>query len=55
VRPAERRYLYTAIKTMAGEMRFLDKTPKNILKLPYLASLFPMPPLSLSSGTLPTP
>jgi len=41
VRPAERRYLYTAIKTMAGEMRFLDKTPKNILKLPYLASLFP--------------
>lgn len=41
IKPFERRYLYTAIKSTTGDLRFLDKTPKNILKLPYLASLFP--------------
>jgi hypothetical protein len=37
----ERAYLYTAIHDLAGDRRFVDKTPKNVLKLPYLAALFP--------------
>jgi Sulfotransferase family len=39
--PRERAYVYTAIHDLAGDRRFVDKTPKNVLKLPYLAALFP--------------
>lgn len=41
IREGERKYLYTAIRAVAGDNRFIDKTPKNALKLPYLAALFP--------------
>lgn len=41
VHPRERRYLYHAIGAVARGRRFMDKTPKNVLKVPYLASLFP--------------
>jgi hypothetical protein len=40
VRPGEARYLYTLIREIAGDHRFLDKTPKNVLKVPYLRALF---------------
>ena len=38
--PAEPRFLYGAMHEMSGEARFLDKTPRNSLKVPYLAELF---------------
>ena len=41
VRSFERRYLAHAIRTLAGEGVFLDKTPRNSLRLPYLDALFP--------------
>ena len=41
IRPNEARYLYTAVRAIAGKARFLDKTPKNVLRIPYLARLFP--------------
>lgn len=41
IKEGEARYLYTGIRSFAGEARFLDKTPRNVLKIPYLASLFP--------------
>ncbi len=41
VRPDEPVFLYTAIDKIAGGERFLDKTPRNCLRIPYLASLFP--------------
>jgi len=41
IRPGEAGYLYAAINRLAGGFRFLDKTPKNVLKIPYLAALFP--------------
>jgi hypothetical protein len=41
VRPFERRYLAWAIGTLAGRGVFLDKTPRNSLRLPYLDALFP--------------
>jgi hypothetical protein len=41
VRPGEARYLYSVIRELVGEHRFLDKTPKNVLKIPYLQALFP--------------
>lgn len=41
VRPREPRYLYTAIHNIAAGRRFVDKTPRNTLKVPYLARLFP--------------
>ncbi|MFN2557324.1 MAG: sulfotransferase [Nitriliruptorales bacterium] len=37
----ERGYLYTAIRHISQGLRFIDKTPKNVLRLPYLAALFP--------------
>jgi hypothetical protein len=40
IRPREPRYLYDTIARVAGPRRFLDKTPKNCLKIPYLAHLF---------------
>jgi hypothetical protein len=43
VRSFERRYLAWAIDTLARPRggRFLDKTPRNSLRLPYLDALFP--------------
>jgi len=37
----EREFLYAAIRRMAGGGRFLDKTPRNCLRIPYLLELFP--------------
>jgi hypothetical protein len=41
VTAAERRFLYGAIDALAGRGRFLEKTPKNMLRIPYLDELFP--------------
>ncbi len=41
IRDHERRYVYAGIGALAGESTFLDKTPKNALKVPYLIDLFP--------------
>jgi len=41
VRRFERRYLAWIIPALAGRGRFLDKTPRNVLRLPYLDALFP--------------
>jgi Sulfotransferase family len=37
----EREYVYTAIRLFARRRRFVDKTPENSLRIPYLAELFP--------------
>jgi hypothetical protein len=41
IRPGEARFLYTAIERVTKGARFLDKTPKSVLRIPYLAHLFP--------------
>ena len=41
IRPFERRYLAWTIPSLAGRGRFLDKTPRNVLRLSYLDALFP--------------
>lgn len=41
IRPGEREFLYAAIDRMTGGGRFLDKTPRNCLRVPYLRALFP--------------
>lgn len=41
VAPGERRYVYTGVRRLSGGARFMDKTPRNVLKIPYLAQLFP--------------
>jgi Sulfotransferase family len=41
VSASERNYVYRVIRALSGGLRFLDKTPKNCLRLPYLAELFP--------------
>jgi hypothetical protein len=41
VTPRERRVLYWAIDRIAGGRRYLDKAPRNCLRVPYLAELFP--------------
>jgi hypothetical protein len=41
VQPEEPVFLYTAIRRFTGDARFLDKTPRNCLRVPYLARLFP--------------
>lgn len=37
----ERRYISWGIRLLAGRGRFVDKTPRNVLRLPYLDALFP--------------
>jgi hypothetical protein len=37
----DRNFFYTTIRAIARRRRFLDKTPKNSLRIPYLAALFP--------------
>ncbi len=41
IRPGERAFLYAAIDGMTEAGRFLDKTPRNCLRIPYLRALFP--------------
>jgi hypothetical protein len=37
----ERHYIYLAVRIQVGDRRFLDKTPENCLRIPYLRALFP--------------
>lgn len=37
----ERKYVYGVMRVLGGRRRFLDKTPKNCLRIPYLNALFP--------------
>jgi hypothetical protein len=37
----EREYVYSAIRLFARGARFVDKTPPNCLRIPYLDALFP--------------
>jgi hypothetical protein len=37
----DRDFSYAVIRAIARRRRFLDKTPKNSLRIPYLAALFP--------------
>lgn len=37
----ERKYIYSVARVLARRRRFLDKTPKNCLRIPYLNELFP--------------
>jgi hypothetical protein len=37
----ERRYVAWTIALVAGRGRFVDKTPRNALRLPYLDAMFP--------------
>ena len=41
IKPGESRYIYSAIRETTGGGRFLEKTPRNCLRIPYLAALFP--------------
>jgi hypothetical protein len=41
VTDTERKYVYWIMRVLAGRRRFLDKTPKNCLRFPYLNALFP--------------
>ena len=41
VTPRERAYVYTAIRLFVRSRRFVDKTPENSLRVPYLDALFP--------------
>ncbi len=37
----ERRYVHLAVRAFTRGRRFLDKTPENCLRIPYLDALFP--------------
>jgi hypothetical protein len=37
----ERKWIYRAIKSVSGGLRFVEKTPTNCLRIPYLRELFP--------------
>jgi hypothetical protein len=41
VTDTERKYVYWVMRVLGGRHRFLDKTPKNCLRVPYLNALFP--------------
>ena len=41
VRDRERAYVYWAIRLFVRGRRFVDKTPENCLRIPYLDALFP--------------
>jgi len=41
IAPRERAYLHLAIRLFARHGRFVDKTPANCLRVPYLEALFP--------------
>jgi hypothetical protein len=38
---SERNYVYRVVRALSRGRRFLDKTPKNCLRIPYLVELFP--------------
>lgn len=37
----ERKYVYRVLRVVGGRRRFVDKTPKNCLRVSYLNALFP--------------
>jgi Sulfotransferase family len=37
----EREYVYSAVRLLVRGRRFVDKTPENCLRIPYLDALFP--------------
>jgi hypothetical protein len=37
----ERKWIYRVVQTVGGGLRFLEKTPTNSLRVPYLDELFP--------------
>ena len=37
----ERAYVYLAVRLFVRDRRFVDKTPENCLRIPYLQALFP--------------
>jgi hypothetical protein len=37
----ERKWVYRVVQALSGGKRFLDKTPRNCLRVPYLNGLFP--------------
>jgi hypothetical protein len=39
--PREREYIYLAVRLLVRDRRFVDKTPENCLRIPYLQELFP--------------
>ena len=41
VLPREREYVYCAARLFVRARRFVDKTPENCLRIPYLEALFP--------------
>jgi len=41
IKPGESRYIYSAIRETTGGGHFLEKTPRNCLRIPYLNALFP--------------
>lgn len=41
MRPGEEAFVHHAVQQVTGGRRFLDKTPKNVLRIPYLLQLFP--------------
>lgn len=41
IQPSEPAFLYGAIGSIADSYRFLEKTPKNVMRIDYLAALFP--------------
>ena len=41
IRWFERRFIGWSVRLLAGEGRFMDKTPTNVFRLPYLEKLFP--------------
>jgi hypothetical protein len=41
VTEGERKWVYRVIQSVAGGLRFLEKTPSNCLRVPYLDELFP--------------
>jgi LPS sulfotransferase NodH len=41
IRRFERRYLAWVIPALTGSGRFMDKTPRNAIRLPYIDALFP--------------
>lgn len=41
VRPGERRYVNAWLHARLGDGRFVEKTPENVLRVPYILDLFP--------------
>lgn len=37
----ERKWIYRIVRAVSGRLRFLEKTPRNCLRIPYVNELFP--------------